>query len=1512
MSWGFGNAGTAASGAAPGSGQASRLPDLEDIQTDALGFMAIAGETKLKILPTPWPSDRLPPPTASLLSVASSKGLLAAAGPDSLIIGTTDSVRSAFTSDAPEDNGAKPYSSLARIQIPRVSQVSFSSDGSCLVIAAEEGGGLAVYNTEALKQGQDQPAFQLATNGIPVRVLAANPAPEFFHLFAVVLGGGQLLIADLKERKLVTGSSGTYFKEGVSCVSWSAKGKQMVAGMEDGTAAQFDHQGNQKASITAPPELDGQTPMTSIYWLTNDEFLTIHTPVTGNSDSTYHILQRQKGTSNFQCSKFAGDPVPAFGMRHPASHFISRLKSFPPSLEDMLLISSSAGTDIGVITKSAQALSTDASADRITNTYTTTGMANDARRAQMPMSSDGMGDTSPIGQALDLSSNERIKRPLSSDDMEETASPLPALMILDNEGKLSTWWVMYTESIKQKTAYPGLVHLGPQSTPATAPSAFQSTSSTMSTPAQPSTAAPAFGSSAFGQPSRPASGSASTPGFGGASAVGSKPSPWGSSSQQNASPAPATTFGKPAFGSTSALGTSPAAPAFGSAGGLGGNSSPWGKAAPSSQSSTPAFGQASAFGSAAGGAGGFAKFGQTSGSAFGAASSNDATKPSPFSAFASSKPAASPFASAGGDKPAASPFASAGSQPSTSPFASASGDKPAASPFAAFGSTSQTKQSPFASFGQTNKDASTIQPSFGSTVTLPSTAGSSFGRASSGFSFGKPSAPPSTAVSRETTMIDDESSAQQQQEPADKPFGFAGFKLNSGFKGDGTAKDDLPQSGKAATSLFGNSFGNILSDVGQQPTTPDKQAPKAPLTSATPASLSKPSVPSFNAPSTREVESKEVDDAPLPPDFTRSGQKATGDSFNDIPLPPDPVPKIKKEETDDAPLPPDFTSKPKLPTDESDLPPIAGSPPVDLAESHSSDLSPAVSDEGGEEEEDGEEEDDDDEDEDEEGEEDEDDGEEIEEADWEDETGEDGSEEEVETPQITQQSIDRASTTPFGSRLAFPSAASSAEKPKTSPLSSTTPAGLPKGPIFARPTKESPRSPSPIRSISTPAARPVARQTVPNQPMTVQSRAQANTPVRPSTSVRSTTQSDLPQEPETANLVDDEDARIKTLLESEVEPTKILDPFIAHQDYVGTGGKTGLGGQIETVYRDINSMIDTLGLNARSLKAFMLGHDQLRKKGGRRLTDLDDEDWCLVEVEQLHGLQLAIDKQVQDDQLDNFDTLLSELARLNTEALRLRTRASEVRRQLALHTDPEKRAAQRNAPLSTETEMQQSTLRQSLTKVQKLLREAEEQSSVLRAELTSLPTNGARDASTGPTVEAVTNTIMKMTAMIEQKSGDVDVLEAQIRRLPQGLAGLSLDDDEQDVMRSSISSLRSSRRGLPASRSMNALATPAAIRQSHRRSVINGGEKMGMSGMLGSRFRTPPHGDLRRSLVLSGSPSQMSLGQSAMGTTERRRMADVTDEEIQAYQERMKHRKMVLGAFRDVVEKKGTRIVKAN
>ena len=222
-----------------------------------MGFVTLKGDTRnLRILPNAWPSNALPPPTASLFSVASRNGLIAAADPSKLVIARTKDVRTDLArSDGPE-TAVKNLSQSMLIDLPtRVSQVVFSTDEKYLVISAVDGGGLQVYETSSIKQNNTQHAFQIPTNEIPVQALIPNPAEDQAHLFAVVLGDGKLMIVDLRSRQFVNSAQGNPVlrDNDVRCCSWSAKGKQLVAGLRDGSAVQLKPDGQVQAAIPKPP-----------------------------------------------------------------------------------------------------------------------------------------------------------------------------------------------------------------------------------------------------------------------------------------------------------------------------------------------------------------------------------------------------------------------------------------------------------------------------------------------------------------------------------------------------------------------------------------------------------------------------------------------------------------------------------------------------------------------------------------------------------------------------------------------------------------------------------------------------------------------------------------------------------------------------------------------------------------------------------------------------------------------------------------------------------------------------------------------------------------------------------------------------------------------------------------------------------------------------------------------------------------------------------------------------------
>jgi len=211
-------------------------------------------------VPTEWPLDHLPPPSSTLLSVASKRGIVAAAGPDRLVVFSTDTIYAGFKKDPPAGAAHKDVvediTPEVSIAVPRLSHVAFTSDENYLVISGESEGGIAVYEVDALLHKNTEPAFSIPTEGTPVLVLSPNPQvlPNYI---AIVMDGGQLVFADLNIKALVHKSSGgPIFRENVTSVVWSVLGKALLVGLEDGTVVQLAVDGTQMAVIPRPPKLD--------------------------------------------------------------------------------------------------------------------------------------------------------------------------------------------------------------------------------------------------------------------------------------------------------------------------------------------------------------------------------------------------------------------------------------------------------------------------------------------------------------------------------------------------------------------------------------------------------------------------------------------------------------------------------------------------------------------------------------------------------------------------------------------------------------------------------------------------------------------------------------------------------------------------------------------------------------------------------------------------------------------------------------------------------------------------------------------------------------------------------------------------------------------------------------------------------------------------------------------------------------------------------------------------------
>jgi nucleoporin NUP159 len=739
-----------------------------------------------------------------------------------------------------------------------------------------------VYSIDALSgSGDSKAALEVSTDGQELREV--KPNPKLPELVAIVTMGGEVRMLDLNTRSFKTGADGSsVLKTTVCTVAWSKMGKAIVCGMGDGTIWQMKPTGEGMAEVAAPPGVEDHS-VSSLLWVENHLFITTHTPSpTGgevNNESVFHTLDRSKG---IVYTKIA-DPAPPWGMeeRSPPYFFTAQLQNYQPNLRNAIIFAGTCATDIGLVARfSEQGNGVPA------DTFFTAQFSEDTRRAQMPLSAQST-DSSPIGIALDLSAKDNVKRPVGGEEIQESPGPLPIVMVLNYEGMVAAWHVVYNDAIEKGQKYEGMIIYENEQAPPQPQS---------STPAKP--AASAFGQTSFGSP-------ATASPF--ATAAASTASPFAAAST-GGSAFGKPSFGQPAFGQTSAFGQTAAAPSSG--GSLfgqpsTGTSSPWGSASqpPSTpKSSTPstAFGQLSQLG-AGSSAPAFGKpaFGQPAAPAFGAPSQLGA-KP----AFGQpSSLAASPAAPAFG-KPA---FGQTGfgSVPASPAPAAGSAFGSGGSGFAAFankgGFAAVSSQAPaggsiWGSGKLKTNSTDSAQASVFNTHTKSTGAGG-FGSGAIDFKLN-------------TGFKAEPSQAEDNAKPDDSgSLGGFGSMLGGALGGDST-KSAFGGAPAAASSPFAtptkSPFGGLSANKSASPFA----AASAFGTTAVSASNPFAPKPTFGAPSpapspapkkAEEPVSPPEEEAPLPPDFTEPKIKELSDEEGEKKIP-------------EAPLPPDTTSRPAYTT----------------------------------------------------------------------------------------------------------------------------------------------------------------------------------------------------------------------------------------------------------------------------------------------------------------------------------------------------------------------------------------------------------------------------------------------------------------------------------------------------------------------------------------------------------------------------------------------------------------------
>ncbi|KAI1814612.1 hypothetical protein GGS20DRAFT_585317 [Poronia punctata] len=1442
---------------------------LAEVQTEGLGFLSLAGDAKLR-LTTPW--SPAPAPNATLMSIASRRGLVAAASPDAVIVASTDAVRKAFESPKEGDSEVRLFTPQLKLPFPmRLCQVAFSSDEAYLILSAEQGGGLAVYDVNALQQGNTQATFEIPTNKESLRALVPNPSAELAELCAVVTDEGKLLVANLKERNFKPSTNGQVLREQVSSVAWSNKGKQLVAGLGDGTMCQMTPAGEVKAEIPRPPELDATFYVSAVIWLENDVFMVFHVSTSNGTVTKCHLITRQG--QSFQYQAF-NDPVEPFGSEKLPHHVAVRLRNFPPNNLDLLIFSSSAVPDIGLLARSKKPLAPNGPVDVFTNIE----LADDSRRATLPMGED-LESPSAIGVCLDLSGKDRVYKPIPTDEQDESPGPLPGYWVLNDQGVLSIWWVVYSASIREGTTYPGIAGSEASNTQST--SAFGS----QTTPSNP-----------FGQPSAPAFGNTpatTAPAFGAPSLPAAKSSPWGAPSSAS--------MDKPVWGLKGLPTATPsnrenARPAFGQATGPGARASPW--ASGTASASTPAFGQtgfastssgsSGIFGSSTagkttgGGSGGFSSFANKGGFAALGGTSTDKSN-----IFASSKPAA-PEVSMSSDSGTGTSF----------PPPPAKGEAATGNPFGSqpFKLTSSFKPETSSVEDDEDRDRpNTDKPFFGSG--FASTIADAAKPTTS--IFGQPTARESTTPT--TTPATNRFLSQAPSAPASGGIFSLPSSSSGGLFGSNAPKlaetkpiqaqttaseSPLPpeSTSKATYPLGDSSSSSSTADTSGTQRTPPKMA-DLPLPPDSPTAVAKTPekvVPTVEttSPSARPsdfgqlAKPKESMNGAASPVLTKKKETSV---FDPPPLPgvssakPPPLPStLKKKEPsvfDPPPLPGGSSAKPPpLPsatTKQSKAPENKTQTPASPILKPSNVIGPGfkfpttlppVSD------------------------------------------SEDESEDGTESTEgsgvdvakdLSPPSVSGNRTPGFTPQSSFDGLAggySTISRPDPERRS------IFNGPVFTQPSPISPRSPSPVRGAipRKPPGFDQARSfTAPGMASQIlaNSKKQSQSRLNSSIVARDVAFEDAvikqqqkvkakKEEEEAMLLVDEEDDAVQRLLNEEADPTLELDEFIAHVGVVAPAGDS-VPAQVEAVYRDINSMIDTLGINVRSLRAFIRGHHELSSDDHSKHHLASPDDWTLEDIAQLTSIvSTVLGDALEGARVTDVEGKIAEVHEIQRELARDCNKQADLRKTIASRLDPDQAAVYQSLPLSAEQAAQQSDLRRQLGQFQGLLAQAEENLSLLKAKIVSANSVSGRGGPV-PTIDAIVRTITKMTTMVEKRSGDIDVLENQMRKLRLGSTGPA-----------------GSREGSP-------FATP---KKSFGSSVF--------SPERSTREATPMRSSMmRHSLSHSLSGSMSGIGGDMFRTPPRKKLSGFGEAERLAVKEKRQRRAAVLGKLRSSIESKGPKII---
>ncbi|XP_056146482.1 nuclear pore complex protein Nup214 [Lampris incognitus] len=235
-------------------------------------------------------------------------------------------------------------------------------------------------------------------------------------MLGICLSDGSLMILDVTDH--VTVQAQLPAQDGITCIGWSPKGKQIAAGNMNATVTQYTPALQKKKVIPCPNFYSSDNPVKvlDLQWLRTYVFAVAYAAADGSPETPSELVvitlpKKDEKTEmrylNFSELVYSTCPE----RRH--HYYLSHIEEW-----DVVFAASAASVELGVI----------ASQEDKNNWEVWT--LEDASRAELPVTQN-CEDTLPLGQAVDFTSQKEI-----NDAAGKILPPSPTMLILSTDGVL--------------------------------------------------------------------------------------------------------------------------------------------------------------------------------------------------------------------------------------------------------------------------------------------------------------------------------------------------------------------------------------------------------------------------------------------------------------------------------------------------------------------------------------------------------------------------------------------------------------------------------------------------------------------------------------------------------------------------------------------------------------------------------------------------------------------------------------------------------------------------------------------------------------------------------------------------------------------------------------------------------------------------------------------------------------------------------------------------------------------